>query len=135
VEAALSDPQLRGIVICPSNPYVSVAPILAVDGIRRRIESATVPVLAVSPIVGGRAIKGPAAKMMAELGGAVSGLAVARLYGNLIDAMVLDEEDRALLTERRNGDPGLFIAPTVMRTAEDRRALALDCLRFLRDLH
>ena len=82
VEAALSDPQLRGIVICPSNPYVSVAPILAIDGIRRRLEDTTVPVLAVSPIVAGRAIKGPAAKMMAELGGPVSGLAVARLYAS-----------------------------------------------------
>jgi len=134
VEAALSDPQLRGILVCPSNPYVSVAPILAIAGIRRRLEEATVPVLAVSPIVAGRAIKGPAAKMMAELGGPVSGLAVARLYGELIDGMVLDEADRALLEERRDDDPGLFVTQTIMRTAGDRCALACDCLRFLAEL-
>ena len=72
--------------------------------------------------------------MMAELGGPVSGLAVARLYGNLIDAMMLDEEDRALVAERSDDDPRLFIAPTVMRSVEDRRALALHCLQVLRDL-
>jgi LPPG:FO 2-phospho-L-lactate transferase len=134
VEAALGDPQLRGIVICPSNPYVSIAPILAIEGIRRRLETTSVPVLAVSPIVAGRAIKGPAAKMMAELGGPVSGLAVARLYAGLIDGMVLDEQDHALAAERREEDPRLFFAHTVMQTAEDRRALARDCLRFLVEL-
>ena len=134
VEAALGDPGLRGIVICPSNPYVSVGPILAVDGIRNRLEATGAPVLAVSPIVAGRAIKGPAAKMMAELGGPVSGLAVARRYTDLIDAMVLDEQDRALLEERRGDDPRLFVAQTVMRTLEDRSSLARDCLRFLSEL-
>jgi LPPG:FO 2-phospho-L-lactate transferase len=134
VEAALCDPGLRGIVICPSNPYVSVAPILAIDGIRRRLEAAAVPVLAVSPIVAGRALKGSAAKMMAELGGAVSGLAVARLYADLIDGMVLDEQDRALLDERRGDDPRLFVTQTVMRAPEDRIALARDCLGFLAEL-
>jgi LPPG:FO 2-phospho-L-lactate transferase len=134
VEAALSHPGLRGIVICPSNPYVSIGPILAIDGIRERLEGASVPILAVSPIVAGRAIKGPAAKMMAELGGAVSGLLVARHYGKLIDGMVLDEQDRVLLGQRRDGDPRLFVAPTVMRTSQDRVALARECLRLLEEL-
>jgi len=134
VEAALSDRELRGIVICPSNPYVSIGPMLAIDGIRRLLEAVAVPILAVSPIVAGRAVKGPAAKMMAELGGPVSGLLVARLYGKLIDAMVLDEQDRALLAERRDSDPKLFVAPTVMRTSDDRSALARECLRLLDEL-
>jgi len=134
VEAALSDPGLHGIVICPSNPYVSVGPILAIDGIRKRLERASVPIIAVSPIVAGRAIKGPAAKMMAELSGPVSALLVARLYGKLIDAMVLDEQDHALLGERCDDDPRLFLAPTVMRTSDDRIALARDCLRLLEEL-
>jgi LPPG:FO 2-phospho-L-lactate transferase len=121
-------------VICPSNPYVSVAPILAVDGIRRRLAATAAPILAVSPIVAGRAIKGPAAKMMAELGGPVSGLSVARRYADLIDAMILDEQDHAILAERRGDDPRLFVAPTVMRTPEDRNALARTCLRFLAEL-
>lgn len=134
VEAALSHPGLRGIVICPSNPYVSIGPMLAIDGIRERLEGASVPILAVSPIVAGRAIKGPAAKMMAELGGPVSGLLVARQYGKLIDGMVLDEQDRALLGQRRDDDPRLFVAPTMMRTSEDRTALARECLRLLEEL-
>jgi len=134
VEAALSHPGLRGIVICPSNPYVSIGPIVAIPGIRERLERASVPVLAVSPIVAGRAIKGPAAKMMRELGGPVSGLSVARLYANLIDGMVLDEQDHVLLGQRRDGDPRLFVAPTVMRTSEDRVALARECLRLLEEL-
>ena len=134
VVAALSHPGLRGIVICPSNPYVSIGPMLAIDGIRERLERASVPILAVSPIVAGRAIKGPAAKMMAELGGPVSGLLVARLYGKLIDGMVLDEQDRALLGQRRDDDPRLFVAPAVMRTSEDRTALARECLRLLEEL-
>jgi LPPG:FO 2-phospho-L-lactate transferase len=134
VEAALAHASLRGIVICPSNPYVSIGPILAIEGIRERLERASAPVLAVSPIVGGRAIKGPAAKMMAELGGPVSALQVARLYGKLIDGMVLDEEDRALLGQRRDDDPRLFVSPTVMRTSEDRVALARESLRLLEEL-
>ena len=134
VDAALSHPGLRGIVICPSNPYVSIGPMLAIDGIRERLESASAPILAVSPIVAGRAIKGPAAKMMAELGGPVSGLHVARLYAKLIDGMVLDEQDHALLGQRRDDDPRLFVAPTVMRRSEDRIALARESLRLLAEL-
>jgi LPPG:FO 2-phospho-L-lactate transferase len=134
VEAALSDAGLRGIVVCPSNPYVSIGPMLAIDGIRKQLEAAAAPILAVSPIVAGRAIKGPAAKMMSELGGPVSGLLVARLYGSLIDGMVLDEQDRALLAQRRDDDPRLFVAPTVMRTSDERIALARECLRLLDEL-
>jgi LPPG:FO 2-phospho-L-lactate transferase len=69
--------------------------------------------------------------MMAELGSQVSGLEVARLYASLIDGMILDEQDRALLAERREEDPQLFVAPTVMRTPEDRVTLARVCLRLL----
>ena len=134
VAAALSQPGLSGVVICPSNPYVSIGPMLAVPGIREQLERTPAPVLAVSPIVAGRAIKGPAAKMMAELGGPVSGLQIARLYANLIDGMLLDEQDRALQQQRRDDDPRLFFAPTVMRTAEDRIALARECLRLLQGL-
>jgi LPPG:FO 2-phospho-L-lactate transferase len=131
IEAALSAPELRGIVICPSNPYVSIGPMLAIDGIRRLLGAAAVPVLAVSPIVAGRAIKGPAAKMMGELGGPASGLLVARLYAGLIDGMLVDEQDRALLAERRDDDARLYVAQTVMRTLEDRVALARECVRLL----
>jgi LPPG:FO 2-phospho-L-lactate transferase len=134
VDAALCAPDLRGIVICPSNPYVSIGPMLAVDGIRQRLEAAPVPLLAVSPIVAGRALKGPAAKMMRELGATPSGLLVARLYGKLIDGMLLDEQDGGLLAERRDDDPVLFVAPTVMHTPEHRVSLARACLHMLDEL-
>lgn len=134
VAAALSDPRLRGVVICPSNPYVSIGPILSIEGIRTQLEKMQAPVLAVSPIVAGQALKGPAAKMMAELGSPVTGLTVGRLYANLIDAMVVDEQDRALLDARSGGDPPMFVAQTVMRTLEDRVALARDCLRLLSEI-
>ncbi|MGA2189169.1 MAG: 2-phospho-L-lactate transferase, partial [Steroidobacteraceae bacterium] len=78
--AALERRDLRAIIICPSNPFVSIEPILAVPGIRAAIEGSDAPVIAVTPIIGGRAIKGPAGKMLAELGADVSGAAVARRY-------------------------------------------------------
>jgi LPPG:FO 2-phospho-L-lactate transferase len=134
VEAALSASNLRGILICPSNPYVSIGPILAVSGIRRCLEAVRVPVLAVSPIVDGRAIKGPAAKMMQELGEDVSALQVARHYGDLIDAMMVDQQDDALLAQRGTADPRLFVAQTVMRSPEDRVSLARVCVGLLDEL-
>ena len=70
--AALRDPRLRAVVICPSNPFISIEPILAVPGMREAIATCDAPVVAVSPIIGGRAVKGPTAKMMAELGLAVN---------------------------------------------------------------
>jgi LPPG:FO 2-phospho-L-lactate transferase len=91
--AALTRPELRAIIICPSNPFLSVEPILAVPGIRLAIQRSAAPVVAVTPIIGGRAIKGPAAKMMAELGLEVSGAAVARYYRDIVDGFILDERD------------------------------------------
>ena len=84
------------IVIAPSNPFLSVAPILAVSGIESALRTRKGPVIAVSPIIGGKAVKGPAAKILAELGHEVSALAVARHYQGLIDGMVIDEADVAL---------------------------------------
>jgi len=83
----------RAVVICPSNPYVSVAPILAVPAIRAALRARRVPVVAVSPIVGGTAIKGPAAKMMRELGVDASALGIVRHYGRLVDGWVVDRAD------------------------------------------
>lgn len=131
VEAALSTAGLRGVILCPSNPYVSLGPILAIAGIRQRLEKRNVPVVAVSPIVGGRALKGPAAKMMTELATPPSALAVARMYGNLIDAMIIDGQDSALAGECEPGDARLIVAQTVMKTAEDRVALARECLQHI----
>ena len=111
---------LRAIIICPSNPFVSVEPILAVPGIRTAMQQSAAPVVAVTPIIGGRAIKGPAAKMMAELGLDVSGAAVARRYAGVIDGFVLDHRDPIPepLPEVR-----FLTAETLMKNTDDRLRL------------
>ncbi len=132
IASALDDPNLEGIILCPSNPYLSVAPILAVRGLRDRLASARIPVIAVSPIIGGAAVKGPAAKIMRELNLPVSPLEIARQYRDFLDVMLIDEADASLLALREANDPVLETAPILMRTAEDRRTLAQACLERLR---
>jgi LPPG:FO 2-phospho-L-lactate transferase len=116
---AILDPDTRAILIAPSNPYLSIDPILAVPGIREALAKASASVVAVSPIVGGKAVKGPTAKLMAELGVAVSPAAVAAHYVGVIDAMLVDERDEA-------GDCGVptASADTLMLTLADRMRVA-----------
>jgi LPPG:FO 2-phospho-L-lactate transferase len=121
VLAALGDPRLRAVVICPSNPFLSIEPILAVGGLREAIARAAAPVIAVSPIIGGRAVKGPTAKMMSELGVEVSAAAVARRYQDLLDAYVLDRADAAEATKLAIP---VTVADTLMTTLVDRENLA-----------
>ena len=110
--AALASSELEAIVLCPSNPYLSIAPILAVPGVREALAQRRVPSIAVSPIIGGRALKGPAAKIMRELGATPSSLAIAEFYRGLIDALVLDDTDADL----EDGVSSLAIQPIVTRT-------------------
>ncbi|SJZ84342.1 LPPG:FO 2-phospho-L-lactate transferase [Enhydrobacter aerosaccus] len=124
-------PDLRGIVICPSNPFVSVAPILAVPGVRDMIERLKVPKVAVTPIVGGQAIKGPAAKMLAELGHDVSALGVARYYKGLIDGFVLDQADAGLAPAIEALGIEVQVTDTMMRNDLDKRRLAASTLDFV----
>ena len=121
---------LGAIVICPSNPFVSVDPILDLPGMRDLLKSASVPIIAVSPIVGGRAIKGPTAKMMRELDIPATATTVARHYRDLITGFVLDEYDAA--SEPEVADLGLatVVTQTVMSSLDDRIALARDVLAF-----
>ena len=119
--AALARPDLRAVVICPSNPFISVEPILAVPGARAALAACPAPVIAVSPIIGGRAVKGPTAKMMAELGLDVSAATVADRYGDLLDGYVADHADADALFRVR---PRVFLAATLMTTLADREALA-----------
>ena len=125
--AALARPDLEAIVICPSNPFLSVDPILAIPGVREAIKSAAAPAVAVSPIVGGEAIKGPAAKLMRELGQTPGVVAIAAHYRGLIDGLVVDTADSA--DADRLGAPACVTA-TVMRSDEDRVALAAKTLAF-----
>lgn len=117
------------VVVCPSNPYLSIDPILAVSGMRALLEPLTV--VAVSPIVGGRAIKGPAAKMMAELGVPVSALEVARHYQGLLQAFVIDREDEVHADAITAFGMRVLVTDTVMRVDADRERLARELLQFM----
>ncbi len=119
--AALHNDRLRAVVICPSNPFISVEPILAVPDVRAALKACRAPVVAVSPIIGGRAVKGPTAKMMAELGLTPSAAEVARRYGDLLDGYIIDHEDAAQAAKL---GPRVTLAKTLMTTLADREALA-----------
>jgi LPPG:FO 2-phospho-L-lactate transferase len=116
------------VVICPSNPWVSIAPILAVPGIRDAI--AEKPVVAVSPLVGGAAIKGPAAKMYAELGVQPSAVAVAETYQDLLSGFVLDEVDQDEAGEIEGWGIICLVTDTVMTSTGDRERLAEEVIQF-----
>jgi len=132
--ALLETAGLRGIVVCPSNPFVSVAPILAVPGVQPAFAKATAPKVAVTPIVGGQAIKGPAAKMLAELGHDVSALGVARYYKDWVDGFVLDAQDAALARDIEALGLRVKVADTMMRNDDDKRRVARDVLDFVDEL-
>ena len=112
------------LVIGPSNPIVSIGPILELPGMREAVREAHAPVVAVSPIVAGRALKGPADRMLASLGHASSAVAVARLYGGVVDRFVIDDVDAQLAPEIESLGMKVSVLPTVMRTDADRSALA-----------
>src|SRR5262245_11204638 len=124
----------EAIVVAPSNPVVSVAPILMTPGIRATLDDAAAPIVAISPIIGGRALKGPAASMLATLGHDISALGVARLYAGLVDGYVLDEVDADLAPAIELLGPRVLTAATVMGGLEDRRRLADEVLDFARSL-
>ena len=122
VRAAIAEADV--IVIAPSNPFVSIGPILSLTGLRDDIHGARAAVVAVSPIIGGAAVKGPAAAMLATFGHDVSALGVARLYANIADAFVLDTEDRALAAAIEELGLKAAVVPTIMRDQAARAALA-----------
>jgi len=128
--AALSAPTLRAVIICPSNPFISIDPILALPELKQALRDCAAPIVAVSPIVGGAALKGPTAKMMQELGLAVSAETVARHYGDLIDGFVLDPADAALEQTVRDIGIRTLITPSVMVTLDDRIRLAKEVFAF-----
>lgn len=131
VRAALGDSRLRAIVICPSNPFLSINPILATPGIIDLIRDADAPVIAVSPIIGGMAVKGPTAKIMAELRVPAASQTIAEHYRDILDGLIIDVKDA--------GDFGSFdipakITPTLMTSDEDKERLARDVIAFADEL-
>lgn len=126
----IDDPALEAVILCPSNPWLSIAPILALRGVRERLRGRGVPIVAISPIIGGRAVKGPAAKIMGELGVPVSSVGVAGYYGDFLDGLVIDAGDRdegAAIPQIR-----LLITDTLMKDAADRQRLAAESVNWLR---
>jgi LPPG:FO 2-phospho-L-lactate transferase len=127
VRAALASTELGAIILCPSNPYLSIDPILAIPGLSDAIKHSGVPVVAVSPIIGGSAIKGPTAKIMNELKIETTSASIARHYAGLIDGLLIDSSDAA--------DAGgiavrAHATPTLMTDLSSRIALAREALAF-----
>jgi LPPG:FO 2-phospho-L-lactate transferase len=118
------------IVICPSNPYLSIDPILALRGVHDVLLNATAPIIAVSPIVAGQALKGPAAKLMKELGVEPSAVEVARHYADFVNGFVLDQQDAALRPQIEAMGIGVLVTDTVMKDADDRARLACEVVTF-----
>jgi LPPG:FO 2-phospho-L-lactate transferase len=127
VMAALRDPLLRAVIVCPSNPFISIDPILSVPGLRPALLACAAPVVAIAPIIGGRAIKGPTAKMMSELGLEVTAASVAQHYGELIDGYVVDHSD---VEQVALADLRVHQAAILMVTLADREALAREAVAF-----
>ena len=128
--SALFDADLEALVVCPSNPFVSIAPMLAVPGIRAWLERRRFPVVAVSPIVGGAAVKGPAAKMMRELGLNVSAAAVAKHYGELVDGWIVDARDAAEAPLIEAQGRAVRVTDTLMTDPAKSAALARAAIEF-----
>jgi LPPG:FO 2-phospho-L-lactate transferase len=127
---ALHAADLEAVVISPANPYHAIRPILEISGMRELLRKRGAPVIAVSPIVGGRALKGSAGKMMRELGREPSPRSVAGEYLRLIDGFVIDHEDAALAESVGSLGMAVLPAATIMRTPDDRVALATAVLAF-----
>lgn len=121
----------NAIVFCPSNPFVSIEPILSVKGMRDQIQKARVPKIAVSPIVGGEALKGPAGKMFQELGREPSAYEVAKIYRGVADRFVIDRTDEAQAPSIKDLGMRVWVTDTVMRDQVGRERLAREIVEWV----
>jgi LPPG:FO 2-phospho-L-lactate transferase len=126
--------EAEAVLIAPSNPIVSVGTILALPGVRLALQETRAPVVAVSPIVGGAAIKGPAAPLMHAQGFEVSARGVAACYQGVADALVIDQVDAALADAVRGLGMDVVVTDTIMRGPAEKRALAQAALAAAREL-
>jgi LPPG:FO 2-phospho-L-lactate transferase len=133
--ALLADPTLAGVILCPSNPFVSLDPILALPGLRAALRDCPAPVVAISPIVAGLAIKGPTAKMMEELHVPQTAVAVAMHYEDILDGFILDAADESLIPALAARNLPAIATPSVMVTLDDKIALARTTLAFIHSLY
>lgn len=126
----LNESDLQSVIVCPSNPFLSVEPILSLNGIRDLLGNTNIPVIVVSPIVQGQALKGPTAKMMQELGLDTDVLAIARLYKDIAQAIVIDNSDAKYKQELEDIGLNVLSTNTIMNTLDDRITLAKDIIEF-----
>ncbi|OYT25278.1 MAG: 2-phospho-L-lactate transferase [Thermofilum sp. ex4484_82] len=117
-----------GIIICPSNPIVSIGPILSIKGVKEALKKTKAKIVAISPIVGGAPIKGPADKLMRGLGIEVSALGVAKIYKNLLDMLIIDNIDRDLKPKIEEIGVKVHVTNTIMKTIENKIKLAKEAL-------
>ena len=129
---ALGALSLQAVVVCPSNPFLSIAPMLEVKGVREVLCSCHAPIIAISPLVGGNAVKGPTARNLQDLGYPVSAASVASYYRDFLDGFVLDTQDKALVPEIRRLGISVEVANTLMTDIDSKTNLALTVLEFAR---
>jgi LPPG:FO 2-phospho-L-lactate transferase len=125
--------EAAAVIICPSNPFISIGPILAVPGVREALRQTEATVIAITPIIGGRALKGPAADMLSDLGHEVSARAVAAMYRDFLDVFVLDEVDASMEAHISSLSMNAAVTNTVMNTLEDKQRLARTVLQLVED--
>lgn len=116
--------QSRAVIVCPSNPLISIGPILAVPGVRECLQQTQAKVIAISPVVGGASLKGPTDRMLAQLGHAVSATQIAKLYDDFLDVFIIDQQDAALKAELEALGLPVYVTNTVMSGASEKLALA-----------
>ena len=134
LEVALGSSLLETVVVCPSNPFLSIDPILAVKGVREKLKSSKARVIAVSPIVGGVAVKGPTANNLRDLGFSVSAYTIAKYYSDFIDGFMLDKGDENEISRIESLGMQVGLADTVMTDLQSKIKLAEDVLRFSKTL-
>ena len=121
----------QGVIVAPSNPMISIGPILAVPGIRDALRNTPAPVAAISPIIGGKALKGPADRMLQSLGLGASAVSVAELYRDFLDVFVLDDQDTALQPEVERNGMKVIVTQTIMSSAHAKQSLARTMIEFI----
>ena len=130
LEEALESSLLETVVVCPSNPFLSIDPILTIKGLREKLKKSKARIIAVSPIVGGNAVKGPTANNMRDLGFTVSACSIAKYYSDFIDGFILDKRDEKEIAEIESLGIRVGLAETVMTDLQSKIKLAEDVLRF-----
>jgi LPPG:FO 2-phospho-L-lactate transferase len=129
--SAIADPDVAALIVCPSNPFLSIDPLLSIPGLADTLRRARVPLVAVSPLIGGKAVKGPTSKILGELGLAACTKTIADHYGDLLDGLVIDETDRA---ESAALALPIHVTATLMTSDGDRERLAREVLKFASQL-